>query len=127
MTVYLGVEIGTFESKGVLANANGSIVSAAARPPCDARSPAQPGRAEHRPMEDWWGDFVHFTRFLLASSGIDVKAVACGAIGPCVLPIDSDGQPLGNGVLYGVDARAADEIAELTARVLIRPKQWNRC
>ena len=34
-----------------------------------------------------------------------------------MLPVDAAGEPLMNGVLYGVDTRAAKEIAELTARI----------
>ena len=34
-----------------------------------------------------------------------------------MLPVDAEGEPLMNGVLYGVDTRAAQEIAELTARI----------
>ena len=49
-------------------------------------------------------------RKLLADSGLDaseVKAVGASAIGPCMLPVDADGAPLMNAVLYGVDTRAA--------------------
>ena len=38
-------------------------------------------------------------------------------IGPCMLPVDADGEPLGNAVLYGVDGRAAEEIVELTRKI----------
>ena len=78
------------------------------------------GWAEHRAEEDWWGDFVWLGRKLLADSGLDaseVKAVGASAIGPCMLPVDADGAPLMNAVLYGVDTRAAREIEELTARI----------
>lgn len=108
----LGVDIGTFESKGVLVDGAGRIVAQAARP--HEMLVPRPGWAEHRPEEDWWGDFVHITRKLL--TGIDpaeVKAVACSAIGPCMLPLDGAGNPLMNGVLYGVDTRASAEIALL--------------
>jgi xylulokinase len=46
-----------------------------------------------------------------------VKAVGASAIGPCMLPVDAEGAPLMNAVLYGVDTRAAREIEELTARI----------
>ena len=72
-------------------------------------STPRPGWAEHRPEEDWWGDFVAVTRALLAEPGIDpaeVASVAVSAIGPCMLPVDGAGTPLMNGVLYGVDTRA---------------------
>ena len=76
------------------------------------------GWAEHNADEDWWGDFVFITRKLLADSRIDpkeIKAIGCSAIGPCMLPVDADGNALMNGVLYGVDNRAAAEVDELTA------------
>jgi hypothetical protein len=34
-----------------------------------------------------------------------------------MLPVDADGNPLMNGVLYGVDTRAAREIEDLTNRI----------
>ena len=49
-----------------------------------------------------------------ASPPSAIRAVGCSAIGPCMLPVDADGEPLMNAVLYGVDARAAKEIEELT-------------
>ncbi len=114
----LGIDIGTFESKGVLADAAGRIVAEARRP--HEMIVPRPGWAEHRAEEDWWGDFCHLARALLATSGVDpadVAAVAVSAIGPCMLPVDETGAPLMNGVLYGVDTRAAAEIEELTARL----------
>ena len=118
MTHTLGIDIGTFESKGVLVDGQGVIVATATRP--HKMLVPRPGWAEHRAEEDWWGDFVHITRALLAESGVDPKdiaAVAASAIGPCMLPVDAAGAPLMNGVLYGVDTRAAAEIEDLTARI----------
>ena len=66
------------------------------------------------------GDFVFITRKLLADSRIDpsaIKAIGCSAIGPCMLPVDADGNTLMNGVLYGVDNRAAAEVEELTSDI----------
>jgi len=118
MKHYLGVDIGTFETKGVLVDETGQVVAMAARG--HKMLVPQPGFAEHRPKEDWWGDFVFVTRTLLADSGIDpqsIRAVATSAIGPCVLPVDGDGEPLMNGVLYGVDTRSTREIETLSARI----------
>ncbi|MGV3492113.1 MAG: FGGY-family carbohydrate kinase [Devosia sp.] len=114
----LGIDIGTYESKGVLVDGGGHIVASAARP--HKMLVPQPGWAEHRPREDWWGDFCFLSQALLSQSGIaptDIRAVATSAIGPCMLPVDAAGEPLMNGVLYGVDTRAAAEIAELNARI----------
>ena len=118
MRCYLGIDIGTFESKGVLVDAEGHILASASHP--HRMLVPQPGWAEHRPREDWWGDFCRLSRQLIAQTGIDpseIKAVGASAIGPCMLPVDRQGEPLMNGVLYGVDTRAARQIAELTERI----------
>ena len=118
MALTLGIDIGTFESKGVLVDEVGRIVAQAARP--HEMIVPRAGWAEHRAEADWWGDFVFITRALLAQSGADpkdIKCVAASAIGPCMLPLDAGGHPLMNGVLYGVDTRAADEIEFLNAQV----------
>ena len=118
MTYTLGIDIGTFESKGVLVDGSGRIVASAAQP--HEMIVPQAGWAEHRPDEDWWGDFVALTAALLAESGVDPAEIVCvatSAIGPCMLPVDAEGRPLMNGVLYGVDTRSAAEIEVLTARI----------
>jgi xylulokinase len=115
---FLGLDIGTFESKGVIIDASGRIVAQASHP--HQMIVPRPGWAEHRAEQDWWGDFVQITRSLLDQSGIDsasIRAVAASAIGPCMLPVDAAGKPLMNGVLYGVDTRASAEIADLTAEI----------
>ena len=118
MKAYLGIDIGTFESKGVLVDDTGRILGQAARP--HKLLVPQPGWAEHRPREDWWDAVTYLSRKLIADTGIaprDIRAVGTSAIGPCMLPIDADGEPLMNAVLYGVDTRAAEEIEELTAQI----------
>src|ERR1700760_521639 len=118
MNATLGIDIGTYESKGVLVDAEGHVLASAARP--HELIVPRAGWAEHRAEEDWWSDFVWLSRKLLADSGLDasdVKAVGASAIGPCMLPVDADGAPLMNAVLYGVDTRAAREIEELTANL----------
>jgi xylulokinase len=118
MRCYLGIDIGTFESKGVLVDGEGRIVASASKP--HKMLVPQPGWAEHRADEDWWDDFVYLSNTLIARSGAapsDIKAVATSAIGPCMLPVDVDGRPLMNAVLYGVDTRAARQVEMLTGRI----------
>jgi xylulokinase len=118
MKYYLGIDIGTFESKGVLVDEAGEIVAQASRP--HRMLVPQPGWAEHDPEKDWWGDFCFISQKLLADSGVDpkaIRAVGTSAIGPCMLPVDAEGNPLMNGVLYGVDTRSVKEIEELTSRI----------
>ncbi len=118
MEYTLGIDIGTYETKGVLVDAQGNIPAQASRR--HKMLVPQPGWAEHRPEEDWWGDFVFVCKAILKESEVDpgdIKAVGCSAIGPCMLPVDDTGAPLMNGVLYGVDGRAETEVRELTDRI----------
>ena len=118
MTCTLGIDIGTFESKGVMADVAGHVIATATR--AHEMLVPQPGWAEHRPDEDWWGDLVAIARELLETSGVDptaIDAVAVSAIGPCMLPVDASGAPLMNAVLYGVDTRATRQIAALDERL----------
>ena len=118
MSVYLGVDIGTYESKGVLVDGHGAVLGSASRP--HGLIVPQAGWAEHRAEEDWWEDFVWLARKLIAESGLapsKIKAIGTSAIGPCMLPVDVDGVPLMNAVLYGVDTRASREIEDLTASI----------
>ena len=118
MKVFLGVDIGTHESKGTLVDETGKILAYAAAP--HRMIVPRPGWAEHRAEEDWWGDFNAVTRELLAKSKINPGAIACvatSAIGPCMLPVDAHGKPLINAVLYGVDTRAEEEIEILNTAI----------
>ena len=104
MKYTVGVDIGTFETKGVLVNELGKVEAQAHK--SHKMLVPQPGWAEHRPNEDWWGDFCEVTSNIIKTSGVnaeDIECVACSAIGPCMLPVDQNGNPLMNGVLYGVD------------------------
>ena len=113
---YLGIDIGTFESKGALVDEGGAILATARRP--HRMQVPRPGWAEHDAEADWWGDLVAICRELLAQEPAgSVRALACSAIGPCMLPVDEAGTPLTNAVLYGVDGRATTEVEELTATI----------
>ncbi len=118
MNHYLGIDIGTFESKGVIVDEKGRVVASASKP--HKMLLPLPGWAEHRPKQDWWGDFTYLCKTMLAESGVapeSVRAVGASAIGPCMLPVDEDGEALSNAALYGVDTRAAKEIEELDAAI----------
>ena len=113
-SLYLGVDIGTYESKGVLVDIKGNIIAQSSKK--HQLLVPQQGWAEHRPIEDWWNDFVFICNDLISKSkcnSSDIKAVTSSAIGPCMLPVDKNGNPLMNAVLYGVDTRASKEIIEL--------------
>ena len=118
MQYFLGIDIGTYESKGILTDKDGNVIASATNP--HKMLVPEPGWAEHRPEEDWWNDFVKITKKILKASKInpgDISCIATSAIGPCMLPVSNEGYPLMNAVLYGVDTRAEKEIIELNQEV----------
>jgi xylulokinase len=112
----VGIDVGTYSSKGVLCTPDGEVLATGTVE--HGLSLPRPGWAEHDADGVWWADVVHLCRRLLTGrfTGADVGGVAVSAIGACMLPVDRQGRPLRPGVLYGIDTRAADEIAWLNDR-----------
>jgi xylulokinase len=114
----LGIDIGTYSSKGVLVEPDGHLLrSHIVEHGMDI---PHPGWAEQDADAVWWGDTVQLCHVLLDGNpytGEDVGGVALSAIGPCMLPLDARGQPLRRGILYGVDVRARDEIEALNRQL----------
>jgi xylulokinase len=110
----LGVDIGTYSSKGVLVQEDGKIIAQQVVP--HGMDMPKPGYFEHDADRVWWHDFVIIVKNLLDISGIDPKqilGIGTSAIGSCVLPIDESGQPLRPAILYGIDTRTTQEIEYL--------------
>ena len=112
----LGIDVGTYSSKGVLCRPDGEVVAEARAD--HGLSIPQPGYAEQDADQVWWADVVSLSRSLSSSvpHGDRIAAVGISAIGPCLLPLDERGRPLRPGILYGVDVRATEQIAELEDR-----------
>ncbi|MER7077077.1 xylulokinase [Saccharopolyspora kobensis] len=111
--VLLGIDIGTASSKGVLVSADGRILARASRQ--HETSYPHPGWVEHDAESVWWADFLALARELVpAAGGREIAGLGVSGIGPVLLPADGAGKPLRPAILYGVDTRATEEIAELT-------------
>lgn len=111
----LGLDVGTYSTKGVLCTPGGTIM--ATHVVEHGLSVPQPGWAEHDADGIWWAGCAAVCRALLdhLRHPAQVRAVALSAIGPALLPVGADGRPLRPAILYGIDTRAAAEIADLTA------------
>jgi xylulokinase len=107
----IGVDIGTYSSKGVLVRTDGVVIASHTLP--HGLDMPRPGFFEHDADRVWWHDFVVIIKSLFQQTGLDPKQVlgiGTSAIGSCVLPIDEMGRPLRAGILYGIDTRATAEI-----------------
>lgn len=115
MKYFIGIDVGTFETKGVLIDENCRIVADHAVKH-ELENP-RPNYFEHDAEKVWWGDFCQVSRALIAKSGISNTQVACvgsSALGADCLPVDENCRPLRKAILYGIDARADREMAFLT-------------
>jgi xylulokinase len=111
---FLGLDIGTYSSKGVLAKETGEVVAShTVEHPLEM---PHPGWAEHDAETTWWKDFREIVQALLNSSSVSPRQIAAAgfsAISSAVLPIDRQGHPLRKAILYGIDTRTTKEIADL--------------
>lgn len=108
---YIGVDIGTSQSKGVIMDQSCRIVHQASVD--HTMEHPQPGFYEHDAQQVWWGDFCILSRRLLEESGIDpaeIAGVGGSTLGSDCLPVDEACRPLRKAILYGIDARAQEEI-----------------
>lgn len=112
--VLLGVDIGTSSSRGVITHPDGDVVATAERQ--HGTDHPAPGFVEQDPEQVWWADVTAIVAELLAQADGPVRGSSVSGIGATTLPADADGDPLRPAILYGVDTRAGEEIAELLDR-----------
>jgi xylulokinase len=111
----LGIDIGTASSKAVLARPDGTVAASAEQ--SHRLSIPRPGWAEHDAEEVWWHDVRSLCDSLLSpDTRRQLAGICVSGIGPCVLPCDAQMRPLRPAILYGIDTRAGEEIAELNRR-----------
>jgi xylulokinase len=114
----LGIDVGTYSSKGVLTDLNGTILKTHVIP--HGISLPRPGWVEQDAIAVWWHDLETICKHLLDGqpfTGEDVAGVAVSAIGPCLLPLNQNDQALRPGILYGIDTRAQTQIHDLEREI----------
>ncbi|MEG2930362.1 MAG: FGGY-family carbohydrate kinase [Ruthenibacterium sp.] len=112
---FMGIDTGTNSSKGVLIDSECNII--AQHSTVHAMENPKPNFFEHDADKDWWGDFCTISKALIEKSGVDpknIRAVGASALGADCLPVDEECRPLRKAILYGIDARATDEMEQLT-------------
>lgn len=111
MAYYLGIDIGTRESKGVLMDGEGKIVQMAAA--SHGLDNPRTGWFSQDADEIWWGDFCKLCIELIEKTKIKAEDIGCvglSALGCDCVPVGKDGKALSHAILYGIDSRAEKEI-----------------
>lgn len=92
---FLGIDIGTFESRGILIDESFRVAADASVP--HGMDNPQPGWFEQEAEAVWWGDLCKLCRTLIKQSGIRPEQIACvgtSALGTDCLPVDAQCRPL---------------------------------
>ena len=110
--LFLGIDVGSSGTKGVLVDAAGRPQAAAEVPHGISRP--RPGWAEQDPERDWWAGLAAVSRRLAEGRARRIAAVGVAGLGPCLAPTAADGRPLRPAILYGIDSRAREQIVRLT-------------
>lgn len=110
----MGIDIGTSQSKGVITDADGTMI--AFHSVSHSTASVKPGYFEHDPEKVWFHDLKCIVKNLLGKSGLkaeQIVSLGISAIGPCVAVTDKEGRPLRNAILYGIDTRAQRQIEKM--------------
>ncbi len=111
MHYYMGIDVGTYESKGVLIDESFQVI--ARKAVRHGLENPEPGFFEHDAEEVWWGDLCKVSQGLIAEIGVDpadIKCLGTSALGADCLAVDANCKPLRKAILYGIDSRASAEI-----------------
>ena len=111
---YLGVDIGTCESKGVLVDESYAVAASASQ--SHVIENPRPNYFE-MDAEIWWKDFCAIAKDLMRQLSLkpeQIVSVGTSVMGCDCLPVDKDCRPLRKAILYGIDARAERQIEALT-------------
>lgn len=114
MVYFLGIDIGTYESKGTLIDKKGNVIATLSQP--HGLEMPHPGWYEHDAENVWWRDFCRLSSGLIEKTGIHASSIAgvgVSALNACCVPVDKSCRPLRKAILYGIDSRAQKELAFL--------------
>jgi xylulokinase len=113
---FLGIDIGTYSTKGVIIDNNGKVIFS--HQVSHTLDNPKPNYFEHDAEKIWWNDFCIISKNLLNRNEIikrNLKGVGISTLGADCLPVDKDCVPLRKAILYGIDARCQKEIEEITS------------
>lgn len=117
MNTLLGIDLGTTNIKGIIIDDTGNILASASRP-CKTYEPG-PLMVEQK-AEEWWDNCILILRELCGRAGKtavrSLRAISISSHVISMLPVDAEGKPLRNAIIYQ-DSRSAAEVEEICSRI----------
>ncbi len=111
--LFIGLDIGTTNVKGLLVNDRGEILRISSRS-LEVRSP-KPGWNEQNP-EDWWKAAVEVLRDLVSNAQGEVVAISSSGQMHSLVLVDGEGRVMRDAILWN-DQRSFEECEEITETV----------
>jgi xylulokinase len=109
----LAVDLGTSGCKAAVVSAAGTVV---AWEFAGVETQLLPNGGAEQDPHAWWEAFLRVAAKLVGQRPVppeQIVAICCSTQGECTVPVDADGQPLMNAVLW-MDARGAEHLRALT-------------
>ena len=114
MKFFMGIDVGTYSSKGVIIDEQCRII-ASHQITHNVMNP-RPGYFEHDAEKIWWQEVCLISQKLLSEGDVpseNISGLGISALGCDVVPVDRNCNALCNAILYGIDTRASEEIEYL--------------
>ena len=116
-TYLVGMDLGTTNIKAIITDTEGNLIASASRPN-HLIVPGQ-GMAEEDAHE-WWSNAVSIFKEITEKAGQDIvtniKCISVSSQTVSMLPVDKDGNPLRNALIW-MDERSAGELYEILETV----------
>ena len=109
----LAVDLGTSGCKAALVSVHGKVIGWEFESVDTLLFPN--GGAEQDPQA-WWNAFLRVAKRLIAQGLVpasEIIAICCSTQGECTVPVDAEGRPLMNAILW-MDARGREHLKALT-------------
>jgi xylulokinase len=113
----IGIDIGTFSSKGVIININGDIL--AEQYVDHGVNIIRPGWAEQDPEKCYWKDFKFIIKSLIKKSKIEpgeIVGIGISSLSPVLIPVNRKGVAIRPAIIY-MDRRALNESLVLKEKI----------
>ena len=110
----LAVDLGTSGCKAALVSGRGQVVAWEFD---SVETQLFPNGGAEQDPHAWWSAFLRVAQRLIGRGLVapqQIVAICCSTQGECTVPVDADGQPLMNAILW-MDSRGAEHLRTITA------------
>lgn len=112
MPIFLGVDLGTSSLKAAVLDEKGSVVARAKVP--SAMSSPEKDFYEVDAEVIWWDGFLSLCKEVGEIVSLrEIAAVCVSSVCASFVPVDEEGVPIHDAILYGIDKRATRQIERL--------------